>query len=111
MSRLDDKHLWRRASDTMQRITAGEVKPRKGQAARLQKLLDGEDQFNYADSELKRAILGLMFERQVYLSKLWMLEKLGVKNQWKHDLLVEFRSILYEEAEGFKLDDYLANKK
>ena len=106
-----DKELWRKASETMEKIKSGEVKATKEQVDRLQSLLDGYDAYLYADSELKRGMIGLMYERQIYLSKMWLLEKLGVSNKWDHPLLRKVQDILYEEKDGFKLEDYMESRK
>ena len=106
-----DKELWHHAEELMDKIKKGEVKVTKEQAERLQSLLEGRDAYLYADAELKRGMIGLLYERQIYLSKLWLLEKLGVVNHWLHPLLAQVREILYEETDEFKLDDYMGGRK
>jgi hypothetical protein len=89
----------------MEKIKGGELKAKQSQIDRLQSLLDGQQAYLYADAELKRGMIGLLYERQVYLSKLWLLEKLGVRNHWNHPLLHTMNMILYEETDEFKLED------
>jgi hypothetical protein len=111
MSKSSNAELWRQAEATMEKIKRGELKAKQSQIARLQSLLDGQAAYLYADAELKRGMIGLLYERQVYLSKLWLLEKLGIRNQWNHPLLKSVNAILYEETEEFKLLDYMGGKK
>lgn len=106
-----EKELWRHAEETMERIRRGELKATKSQVERLQSLLDGRDAYLYADAELKRGMIGLLYERHIYLSKMWLLEKLGVSNGWYHPLLMRIQEILYEETDEFKLVDYMGGRK
>jgi hypothetical protein len=53
-------------------------------------------------------MIGLMFERQVYLAKLGLIERLGTHNNWdpSYPLLPKLKEILYQENEDFELVDY-----
>lgn len=106
----NSKELWNRAQEMMQRIENGEVKATKAQIDRLHNLLDGYEAYVDADTELKRGMVGLLYERQIYLSKLWLLEKLGVQNAWKHPLLIEVKDILYETNNDFDLVDFMGSQ-
>jgi len=88
----------RRAEETMARIGAGELKATREQVERLQSLLDGREAHVYADAERKRGMIGLLYERHIYLSKMWLLDKLGTTNKWNYPLLTRVRQILHEES-------------
>jgi hypothetical protein len=105
MAKAGESDLWRQAKATLEQINSGELKAKPAQLKRFQSLLEGHEAWAYADSELKRATIGLLYERHVYISKLWFLERLGVQNHWAHPLLRDIKGILYQEADGFKLDD------
>jgi hypothetical protein len=103
--------LWKQAQSTMDRIKSGELRVSPTQYERLQSVLEGYSAWAFADSELKRGMIGLLYEHHVYVSKVWFLERLGVENHWAHPLLQEMKQILYEETDEFKLEDYMENKK
>jgi hypothetical protein len=105
-----DPDLWRQAKATMDQINSGELKAKPAQVKRLQTLLEGQEAWAYADAELKRAMIGLLYERHVYISKLWFLERVGAQNRWGHPLLRDMNPILYEETDEFKLEDYMGAK-
>ena len=102
---------WKKAEELLTRIKRGDVRATELQVARLQALLDGNKAQMEANFELRKGIIGLMYERRVYKSKLVLIEKLGVNNKWKHPLLAECREIVYQENNTFKLSDFLSNPK
>jgi hypothetical protein len=106
MAKSGDAELWRRAHAAMDRITSGELPATRAQVERLRSLLDAHEAWIYADEELKRAAVALMYERHMYLSKLWFLERLGTQNGWNHDLLKQFKRIILEESDEFKIAEY-----
>ena len=106
----DEAELWQRAKDLKARAENGEIKISQDQMKRLNSMLEGYEAYIEADTELKKGMIGLLYEKQIYLSKLWLLEKLGVQNQWKHPLLQQIRDVLYEETDEFKVDDYRADQ-
>jgi hypothetical protein len=106
MPQSGDAEVWRRARATMDRIASGELAATRAQVARLQGLLDAHEAWTYADAELKRAAIALMYERHMYLSKLWYLERVGTQHAWHHTLLKEFKRIIFEESDEFKVADY-----
>ena len=107
----DNKELWKHAETILEKVNNGEIKATDEQLRKLQNLIDGHEAYLEADTELKRGMIGLLYERQIYLSKLWLLEKLGVQNKWKHPLLKEVYEILYKPSNDFQLEDYMANQE
>ena len=107
----DNKELWKHAESILEKINNGEMNATDEQLAKLQNLIDGHDAFLEADTELKRGMIGLLYERQIYLSKLWLLEKLGVQNKWKHPLLKNVYEILYKQSDDFELVDSMQNQE
>ena len=103
-----NKRLWKQAEIVLEKINNGEIQATDEQITKLQNLIDGHLAFIEADTELKRSMIGLLYEKQIYLSKLWLLEKLGVQNRWQHPLLKQLYEYLYKTSDVFQLEDYMA---
>lgn len=107
---MSDEDLWRRAEETMGRIRSGKLKATDAQIQRLQALIEGHEAYLQADTELRRGMLGLLYEKHIYLSKMWLLEKLGVSNNWGHPLLEAVRDIIYRQSPKFKRVDFMGGE-
>jgi hypothetical protein len=100
----DDRSLWRHAQETLDRINSGELKATSRETARLQSLLEGQQAWLECNAEQKKGMIGLLYERQLYLSKLRLLDKLGSSNKWNHPMLQQVHTILFEESDEFQLE-------
>ena len=102
---------WKKAEELLAKIKRGEVTATRMQVQRLEALIEGNKAQIEANYELRKGLIGLMYERRVYSSKLVLIEKLGVSNKWKHPLLVEIKEILYQENDTFQLTDFLSTNE
>ena len=98
---------WKKAETLLAKIKRGEITATELQVQRLEAILEGNKAQIEANFELRKGIIGLMYERRIYQSKLVLIEKLGVSNKWKHPLLGDIKEILYQENETFQLTDFL----
>ena len=103
--------LWILAESVLEKVKKGEIISKKEQLITLQKLIEGYQSFIDSEFELKRGMIGLMYERHIYITKLLLLEKLGVRNKWNHPLLSEVKDILYEESDDFQVYDFMATQE
>ena len=97
---------WKKAEELLSKIKRGDITATQLQVQRLEALIEGNKAQMEANFELRKGLIGLMYERRVYQSKLVLIEKLGVSNKWKHPLLVEIKEILYQENDTFQLADF-----
>ena len=102
---------WKNAEELLAKIKRGDITATQLQVQRLEALLEGNQAQMEANFELRKGLIGLMYERKVYQSKLGLIEKLGVSNKWNHPLLIEIKEILYSENETFQLTDFLSTNE
>ena len=102
--------LWDRARELLAAIESGTLEATETQKRNLIDLIDGFQEYTRADTETKRVMTGLMLERQIYLPKLWLLEKVGVQNNWGHPLLQKTKKILFEESKDFTVADFMVSR-
>ena len=98
--------MWQIAESTMEKIKNGDIPASNQQIKRLNDLIEAHRAQLEAETEAKRILIGVIFERYIYHSKLTYLEKLGVKNSWKPKILQEIKDILYDENETFEVTDF-----
>ena len=101
----EQNDLWKNAEILTQNIEENKIELTPDQEERLNELIQTYNSYLKADLELKKSMIGILFERQVYMSKIWLLEKIGVKNKWDHPLLEIIQKIIYQENEDFSLID------
>ncbi|EAY23083.1 hypothetical protein TVAG_183190 [Trichomonas vaginalis G3] len=89
-----------------EQVKSGKKKLTKAQQDKLDSLISAIKLSEEANNTLLKTKAGVLYEIIVYTSKLSVLEKIGVRNQWGHQLLEEMKTILYAEGNGFQLDDY-----
>jgi len=97
--------IWKKAAKLTDDIEQNRIKISKDQEDRLNRLILAYNSYLNADQELKKAMIGILYERQVYISKLWLIEKIGIKNKWDHPLLHIIGKILYQDSKDFALTD------
>lgn len=98
--------MWQVAEQMAERIRNGEFSASNSQIKRLNSLIEAHDAQIRAETEAKRTLIGIIFERYIYHSKLTYLERLGVKNGWKPKILQEIKDILYDENDVFEVADF-----
>lgn len=101
---------WKKAEITLAKIKSGEIKATSQQTAKLEALIEGHKAQLEADYEQRKGLIGLMYERHVYQSKLALIEKLGFCNKWKHPLLSFCKEVIYQNSETFQLSDFMSNQ-
>ena len=102
---------WQTAIELLEKINNGEVQTTEKQKKKLGSLIEGHNAQVEADMELKKGMVGLLYEKYIYSNKICLLEKLGVRNKWRHPLLAEIREILFEENELFEITDFMVSQE
>lgn len=102
---------WQQAEELLEKIKNGEVQVSDMQRRKLESLIEGHKAQVEADIELKKGMIGLLYEKFIYSSKISLLEKLGVRNKWRHPLLAEMREVLFEENELFEITDFMGSQE
>ena len=105
------EEVWITASNVIDKIEKGMINVEHSKLERLKELVEGFNSYVETDTELKKGMIGLMYERHIYLTKLLLLEKLGVRNKWNHALLAEIRDVIYEESDEFGVVDFMATQE
>lgn len=104
------ENLWRKADNAMMQISSGKLVVTKEQINELENLIEGYQAFLKANRQVHCCYAGVLHEKKLFLSKLVYLEKLGVRNKWKHPLLAEIRDIIYEENDQFVVSDFAGSQ-
>lgn len=86
-------------------VNSGKVKISPEQQEKLEKLIKAYHLSVESQQKLNKIKTCVLYERLVYLGKCQVLEKIGCRNSWNHDLLLQTKDVLYKENQFFELVD------